>query len=765
MRQNVDAKLAVEAGTLVPMPPPAPPLSSRGPDQADRMHRVIAIQREVAAADVELSEIMDLICIRTQELIGCGGATILLRDGKEFVHRATSGFVADLHERRLGIDDTFSGWVYRQDRPAICNDTRQLANPLALARGIRAMLAVPLRHADTPVGILSVLSEQPDAFTTEDLEALELLSVVLSAAISHASEREARRAEAEALARFRTVFERASIGIVRVDATGHALEANPAMGRLVGYEIAELVGMPFAGLTHPDDLATNLTLFRELIDGKRDSYQHEKRYIRKDGETIWVQVTAVLERDEDGRPRSSISMVEDITERKTAEEELRRHADLNEHQARHDALTGLPNRILFEDRIHQAVLGAGRDGSRVAVLMMDLDRFKEVNDALGHHAGDALLRKLGTRLQSVLRATDTVARLGGDEFGLLLPRQGTPEDVVGALEKIRRALERPVQVQDLLLSVEGSIGVALAPDHGGDVETLLRRADIAMYTAKRQNLPYAFYDEATDAHDPSRLTIVGELRRALDQEELVLHYQPKARLENGRVSSVEALVRWNHPTRGLVLPDEFIPFACHTGLIKPLTLHVVEEALRQCAAWRCEGLTLAVAVNLPMQSLLDVQFPTHVEALLHRFDVDPSLLELEITESTMLVDPTRTRGILEKLSAMGIRISIDDFGTGYSSLVYLKRLPIDEIKIDRSFVMDMATDEDNATIVRSTIDLGRTLGLDVVAEGVETEEVWEVLTSLGCTSAQGYHLSRPVPAAELSDWLRERESGVATSST
>lgn len=256
MRRTTESELAVGAGALVPMPAPAPPRSARGPDQADRLHHVIAIQRDVAAADVELSEIMDLICARTQELIGCGGATILMRDGNEFVHRATSGFVADLHERRLGIDDTFSGWVYRQDRPAICNDTRQLANPLALRRGIRAMLAVPLRHEDAPVGILSVLSEEPDVFTTEDLEALELLSVVLSAAISRASEREARRAEAEALARFRTVFERASIGIVRVDPTGHAIEANPAMERLVGYSVADLAGMPFSGLTHPTTSST-----------------------------------------------------------------------------------------------------------------------------------------------------------------------------------------------------------------------------------------------------------------------------------------------------------------------------------------------------------------------------------------------------------------------------------------------------------------------------------------------------------------------------
>ena len=725
------------------------------------LQRIIETQQEIAAADLDLQSVMDLICERTQELTNADGASILLMEEGELIHRSGTGFAQAVVGESVSLDGTFTGSVYRQNRAGICNDTSLLASRAAMDRGIRALIAVPLRRGDLTVGIMSVLSQHTGAFGAQDLGTLELLSVVLSAAVSHAAELDARRSQVEALARFRTVFDGASIGIVCCDREGHTLEANPALERLLGYSAEELASMRFKDITHPEDVERNLELFRELMEGKLDSYQIEKRYLCKDGGLIWGQVTAVLERDEHGVPQSTISMIEDITERKIAEEELRRQSALNEHMALHDALTGLPNRTLLRDRIQQAVLTARREGGRVAVLMMDLDRFKEVNDSLGHHAGDVLLKELGSRLQGVLRESDTVARLGGDEFGILLKGQWKTTDVIPVLEKIRDALEQPIMLQDLPLAIEASVGISFYPDDGEDVDTLLRHADVAMYTAKDRNATYSFYDPASDQYDPTRLTIVGELRRAIDQRELVLYYQPKAMLADGEVSSVEALIRWNHPTRGLVMPDDFIPLAQQTGLIKPLTLYVVEEGLRQCKAWQEEGLTLSVAVNLSMRNLLDLEFPDQVETLIEKWGVDARLLEFEITESTMLADPVRTKHVLDKLSAMGIRLAIDDFGTGYSSLAYLKRLPVDEIKIDRSFVMHMSEDEDNATIVRSTIDLGQNLGLQVVAEGVETAEIWEKLNSLGCNIAQGYYLSRPVPADDLRDWLRERSSSAA----
>jgi diguanylate cyclase (GGDEF)-like protein len=448
-------------------------------------------------------------------------------------------------------------------------------------------------------------------------------------------------------------------------------------------------------------------------------------------------------------------VVQNVTERRVAEDALRRQADRNEHQALHDALTGLPNRTLFRDRIEQALLTARREGGEVTVLLMDLDRFKEVNDTLGHHAGDLLLKEVGSRLRGALRASDTVARLGGDEFGILLKSAGTAA-ACPVISAIREVVEEPIVIQGLPVGVEASIGAAVYPQHGEDVDTLLQLADVAMYVAKRDHSAYALYDPLTDSRDPARLTLVGELRRAIDDRELVLHYQPKASLRSGEVDAVEALLRWNHPVRGLVPPDEFIPLAQQTGLIKPLTLYVLEEALWQCSEWERQGLSLSVAVNLSMRNLLDLDFPDDVERLIGAAGVDPSRLELEITESTMLTNPVRVKAVLGRLHAMGIRLSIDDFGTGYSSLAYLSSLPVSVIKIDRSFVMTMLHDENDAVIVRSTIDLGRNLGLDVVAEGVESEEIWERLDGLGCDTAQGFFLSRPLPAEALGAWLRER---------
>jgi diguanylate cyclase (GGDEF)-like protein len=443
-----------------------------------------------------------------------------------------------------------------------------------------------------------------------------------------------------------------------------------------------------------------------------------------------------------------------------ASKTLRHQAQVNEHQALHDALTDLPNRTLFHDRVGQAIATARREHIPVAVMIMDLDRFKEVNDTLGHASGDELLKQAGVRLRAALRDSDTVARLGGDEFGVLLPRVVDSAAAVSVARKLRKALEEPFTIHGLALQIEASVGIALYPEHGDDVHSLLQRADVAMYVAKEHPGGCEIYAKERDEYSPDRLTLLTELRRAIDTGELVLHYQPKADLRTSEVNGVEALVRWSHPVRGLIRPDEFIPIAQKTGVIVPLTFFVLNEALRQCRTWKLEGLNLCVGVNLSARNLLDVHLPDTVGELLAKWEVPPSLLELEITESTILADPIRAMHVLSRLSGMGVRLAIDDFGTGYSSLAYLKRLPVDELKIDKSFVQGMEEDENDAVIVRSTIDLGRNLGLRVVAEGVETAEAWRQLAALGCDVAQGYYLSRPVPAAELAAWLRAaRESG------
>ena len=442
-----------------------------------------------------------------------------------------------------------------------------------------------------------------------------------------------------------------------------------------------------------------------------------------------------------------------------ASKRLRRQAEENRHQALHDGLTDLPNRTLFRDRSQQALLAAKREKTHVAIMLIDLDRFKDVNDTLGHQSGDLLLCALGPRLRGALRESDTVARLGGDEFGVLLPHVESAEAAIRLARRLEEALAEAFAVDELVLETEASIGIALFPEHGEDVDTLLRRADVAMYLAKEGNAGIELYSPERDHYSPARLGLLAELRRAMEQDELVLHYQPKASLESGQVRSVEALVRWQHPERGLLAPGEFLPFAEHTGLMRPLTLYVLDRALRQCHEWQDQGLSLSLAVNLSARDLLDVELPREVAALLTKWQVEPGHLELEVTESTILADPLRARSVLTRLSQLGVRVAIDDFGSGYTSLGYLKRLPVDVLKIDRSFVSSMGTDAHDAVIVRSAIDLGHNLGLEVVAEGVETEEAWLDLVRLGCDVAQGFYLARPMESTALTEWLRAPGSG------
>jgi diguanylate cyclase (GGDEF)-like protein len=431
------------------------------------------------------------------------------------------------------------------------------------------------------------------------------------------------------------------------------------------------------------------------------------------------------------------------------------------HQALSDALTGLPNRTLLYDRTGQAMRQADRELVPAALALIDLDRFKEVNDTLGHHYGDQLLVQVGERLQAALRKVDTVARLGGDEFAVLLPRIETPEGALTVARKLLAVLEEPFPLDGLTVDVEASIGVALYPDHGSDPEELLQRADIAMYTAKQTHAGFVLFDPKQDQHSPRRLALLGELRRALDQRQLLLHYQPKVAANDGRMLGVEALVRWQHPEHGLVPPDEFIPLAERTGLIVPLTHYVLDEALGQCRQWHEADHELSVAVNVSARRLLDLRFPDEVAALLDRHQVPARLLVVELTESTIMADPVHALEILSRLNAMGVQLSIDDFGTGYSSLAYLKSLPVHELKVDRSFVSQMISNSNDAVIVHSTVDLGRNLGLRVVAEGVEDALTLQHLNLLGCDAVQGYHISRPVPADDLISWLERHASRAA----
>jgi diguanylate cyclase (GGDEF)-like protein len=428
-------------------------------------------------------------------------------------------------------------------------------------------------------------------------------------------------------------------------------------------------------------------------------------------------------------------------------------------EADHDELTGLLNRRGFFASLRETI---ATPDIRVAVLLLDLDGFKEVNDTLGHAAGDALLRQIGPRLRAALRDTDEIARLGGDEFAVLVDAAGATAREAGEIgRRVRATLTAPFEIAGLSLQVRASVGVALFPEHGTTADELLRQADIAMYQAKQNRTGFALYASSADPRGGQTLQLSSELDHALGAGELVVHYQPKVDVHTAAITGVEALVRWQHPERGLLAPDAFVPIAERNGLIRRLTMHVVHVGLAQQARWLAEGIDVPLAVNLSIANLLDADLPRDIATLLGDMRVRPGRLKLEITESYLVTDPTLIHSNIQELCDHGVGLALDDFGTGYSSLTHLRRLPIDEIKIDRSFIKDLETDTDDALIVQSTIDLAHSLNLTVVAEGVETELVWNKLREFGCDQGQGYYLARPMPAQTLTGWLLSRPGALA----
>jgi len=425
-----------------------------------------------------------------------------------------------------------------------------------------------------------------------------------------------------------------------------------------------------------------------------------------------------------------------------------------QHEALHDALTGLPNRRLFDDQVCNALSDARRRNRRAAVIVMDLDGFKGINDRLGHHIGDRVLQVLGKRLSDGVRGSDVVARLGGDEFAILLRNVGDDEAVLGAGNSLRQLVQQPCHIDGFSVTVGGSFGISLYPDHGGDPQALTQHADVAMYTAKHAGGGVVAYRNHTrDRLGHGRLGLLSELQRAIDHNELILNYQPKVTLDDHKIVGAEALLRWEHPTLGLIPPGDFIELAEHTDLAGPITDFVLHKALVQCAQWHRKGLELSVAVNLSAGNLHDLRFPKMVAQALDTVGLDAAWLELEITENTVMADPTRSMTVLSELRDLGVTLAIDDFGTGYSSLANLRDLPVHVIKIDKSFVGTMATDTGDATIVRSILELAHNLGMRTVAEGVENAETWRLLADLGCHVVQGYFIGRPMAAGDLVDRL------------
>lgn len=535
--------------------------------------------------------------------------------------------------------------------------------------------------------------------------------------------------------------------VVLVDARGTILSASPSHERLLGYVPTELVGREGFELLHPDDQSLMAEALARRVSDVEGSHEHEIRFLHADGTYRWLAISAV-NKLHDPLVGGIIITSRDITARKDTEAALA-------FQATHDALTTLPNRFHLQESIERALKEAvSTGGTPIALLLLDLDRFKEVNDTLGHAAGDMLLAEVGLRLARVVRTHDVVARLGGDEFAVLLPAAN--ESTARRLaDRLLQALEAPVHIAEQAILIEASIGVALFPAHGQDPQGLLQHADVAMYEAKRKHQRTVVYAPIQDQYSVHRLALTQELRQAVDDNLLLLYYQPKVAPLTDRLEGTEVLLRWRHPVQGFIPPDQFIPLAEQSGLIEPLTTWVLKTALGQCRTWREAGRTIAVAVNLSARTLQNPQFPDAIARLLDEYGHAPELLTLEITESSVMSDPVRALDVLSRLHALGVRLSIDDFGTGYSSLGYLKELPVDEVKIDKSFVLGMGTaaDAKNAAIVRSIIALAHALGLRVVAEGVEDVQTRATLSVLHCDIIQGYQVSRPLAAGDFVNWL------------
>jgi diguanylate cyclase (GGDEF)-like protein/PAS domain S-box-containing protein len=530
-------------------------------------------------------------------------------------------------------------------------------------------------------------------------------------------------------------------GILSVRADGRIDTANEAALRMFCGRPGELVGR------HLLELFPDLQRYRRIgrVRPGASGARLEGMARRQDGTAFPVELS--LRPTTVHEERLLIAIVRDITFAKAQESRLR-------HQAVHDALTGLPNRVLLKDRLTQALRGAAREGKPLALLLLDLDRFKEINDTLGHHVGDLLLEHFAQRLYGCIRESDTIARLGGDEFAILLPAESDVERAWALSDRIVRAVQQPFEVApSLRLEVGVSIGISMFPEHADDQARLLQCADVAMYAAKQSADAVQIYDRKKDHNTIRHLTLSGALRQAIEGGELSFDFQPKLDLLGGTIRSVEALARWRHPAQGAILPDEFIPHAEQTGLIQPFTRWSFDAALAQLAAWQSAGVDISIAVNLSTRSLHDEKLPETMAILLRKWQVEPGRLTLELTESAVMLDPDGAQRNLYRLHDLGIRLSIDDFGTGYSSLSHLQRLPLHELKIDKSFVVHMIDNDNDLVIVRSTIDLAHNLGLRVVAEGIESEQQLATLRELGCDLGQGFFVAEPLPIEQLTLWF------------
>ena len=549
----------------------------------------------------------------------------------------------------------------------------------------------------------------------------------------------------------RATFEQAAVGMTIMSLDLRFLRANAKFCEMLGYTLEELLQMQLADTNPPDTLEEAIEFRRRLVEGAaRGGELREKRLLRKDGSVLWVALATSLVRGGDGEPRCFVSVIEDITERKQSQTRL-------QQLAHYDVVTGLPNRALVYERLAQGLAQSARRKWPLGLIFIDVDHFKKVNDTFGHAAGDKLLQQVAARLAQAVRAGDVVGRLGGDEFVVLLMDLAAANDAGVVALKILGAFREPFELGGGEIYATASVGVALYPDDSQDLDTLVRNADAAMYEAKKAGRDcYRYYKPEMNARAAHMLTLESELRRAFERDEFELHFQPKVGIASGEITGVEALLRWRHPERGLLAPAEFMPVLEETGLVVRAGAWVLDCVCRELQRWRSRGVRqVPVAVNISARQFRAANLAAEIGAVLDRHGVDPKLLEIEITETSLMSGASQVVATLADLKSLGVRIAIDDFGTEYSSLSYLRRFPIDIVKIDRSFVSEIPDNRDDAAITRAIISMVHSLGLSVVAEGVETRAQLGFLAVLNCDEVQGFLFARPMPGTDIEQWLAQ----------
>jgi diguanylate cyclase (GGDEF)-like protein/PAS domain S-box-containing protein len=700
--------------------------------ESARLAAIVQTQLDIATSGGDLGRVMLLVVERVHELTGAEGACLELMDGSEgeLVVRAASGMAVP--------------WM----------GSRRLAGSSSPVVG-QESVSEPVLHNGQAVGALRVVSSERSAFADRDVATVRVLAGLAAVAIDQAAAVHRLRQSED---RFRKAFDDAPIGMALAgltedDKPGSLLQVNRALAAMTGCSEAELLAGGLMSVVHPEDVLAVRSMLRTVASNHESPCRSERRFLRPDGQVAWVSLSASAVLDSG----YAIVQVEDISQRKEAEAKLT-------EMALHDPLTGLPNRLLLLDRLQRSLARARRRQTQVALLFCDLDRFKVINDSLGHDTGDALLVALARRLEVTLREQDTAARLGGDEFVVVCEDVADEAEAVALGLRLQDVLGEPCMVGDNEVVVTTSIGIVLSTGYASPY-ALLRDADAAMYRAKESGRARVeVFDQALATKAIDRLQTENGLRRALEQDELRVHYQPIFGLRTGMVEGFEALLRWEHPERGLISPDEFLDVAEETGLIVPIGTWVLEESCRQLAEWRRRFPSAppwSVAVNLSARQVARPGLAAVVAEALRGSGIDPSWLCLELTESVLIEATTPALAMLRSLKALGVRLAIDDFGTGYSSLSYLRRFPVDVVKVDRSFVAGLGIDGEDDAIVAAVVGLTQRLGLRAVAEGVETEDQATRLRDLGCDLGQGFLFARPLPPEDITPLLADAAAASA----